>query len=139
MLVLPTHRPSDGALSWQDSACSIAVTDFVDIEENIWSPRFGLKGKIDVTAGVRIHRKGRPPLNRVMPLELKTGKESNSIEHRSQVLHQWNEHTQPGSQIANIELYEPSMRYDCNSAQTNKNSCYCPGHPLHSDELRETQ
>uniref|UniRef100_A0A8C7ML87 DNA replication ATP-dependent helicase/nuclease DNA2 n=1 Tax=Oncorhynchus kisutch TaxID=8019 RepID=A0A8C7ML87_ONCKI len=78
--------PSDGALSWQDSACSIAVTDFVDIEENIWSPRFGLKGKIDVTAGVRIHRKGRPPLNRVMPLELKTGKESNSIEHRSQVI-----------------------------------------------------
>uniref|UniRef100_A0A674F7F7 DNA replication ATP-dependent helicase/nuclease n=1 Tax=Salmo trutta TaxID=8032 RepID=A0A674F7F7_SALTR len=64
----------------------IAVTDFVDIEENIWSPRFGLKGKIDVTAGVRIHRKGRPPLNRVMPLELKTGKESNSIEHRSQVI-----------------------------------------------------
>uniref|UniRef100_A0A4W5RRG7 DNA replication ATP-dependent helicase/nuclease n=1 Tax=Hucho hucho TaxID=62062 RepID=A0A4W5RRG7_9TELE len=70
----------------QDSACSITVTDFVDIEENIWSPRFGLKGKIDVTAGVRIHRKGRPPLNRVMPLELKTGKESNSIEHRSQVI-----------------------------------------------------
>ncbi|CAB1312952.1 unnamed protein product, partial [Coregonus sp. 'balchen'] len=78
--------PSDGALSRQDSACSITVTDFVDIEENIWSPRFGLKGKIDVTAGVRIHRRGRPPLNRVMPLELKTGKESNSIEHHSQVI-----------------------------------------------------
>ncbi|XP_021436666.2 DNA replication ATP-dependent helicase/nuclease DNA2 [Oncorhynchus mykiss] len=84
--LLTLKLPSDGALSWQDSACSIAVTDFVDIEENIWSPRFGLKGKIDVTAGVRIHRKGRPPLNRVMPLELKTGKESNSIEHRSQVI-----------------------------------------------------
>uniref|UniRef100_A0A8C7UVV6 DNA replication ATP-dependent helicase/nuclease DNA2 n=1 Tax=Oncorhynchus mykiss TaxID=8022 RepID=A0A8C7UVV6_ONCMY len=78
--------PQAGKKLWQDSACSIAVTDFVDIEENIWSPRFGLKGKIDVTAGVRIHRKGRPPLNRVMPLELKTGKESNSIEHRSQVI-----------------------------------------------------
>uniref|UniRef100_A0A6Q2X5L2 DNA replication ATP-dependent helicase/nuclease DNA2 n=1 Tax=Esox lucius TaxID=8010 RepID=A0A6Q2X5L2_ESOLU len=59
---------------------------FVDIEENIWSPRFGLKGKIDVTAGVRIQRAGRPPAHRIMPLELKTGKESNSIEHRSQVI-----------------------------------------------------
>uniref|UniRef100_A0A8C8M6F2 DNA replication ATP-dependent helicase/nuclease n=1 Tax=Oncorhynchus tshawytscha TaxID=74940 RepID=A0A8C8M6F2_ONCTS len=78
--------PQADFLRLADSACSIAVTDFVDIEENIWSPRFGLKGKIDVTAGVRIHRKGRPPLNRVMPLELKTGKESNSIEHRSQVI-----------------------------------------------------
>uniref|UniRef100_A0A667XGJ4 DNA replication ATP-dependent helicase/nuclease n=1 Tax=Myripristis murdjan TaxID=586833 RepID=A0A667XGJ4_9TELE len=60
-----------------------------DIEENVWSPRFGLKGKIDVTARVRIHRGhngSRTPLERVMPLELKTGRESNSIEHRSQVI-----------------------------------------------------
>lgn len=51
----------------------------------MWSPRFGLKGKIDVTAGVRIHRRGRKPIDKIVPLELKTGKESNSIEHRSQV------------------------------------------------------
>jgi len=63
----------------------MTVTDFVDIEENIWCPSFGLKGKIDVTAGVRIHRRGRKPIERIVPLELKTGKESNSIEHRSQV------------------------------------------------------
>uniref|UniRef100_A0A8C2L6C1 DNA replication ATP-dependent helicase/nuclease n=1 Tax=Cyprinus carpio TaxID=7962 RepID=A0A8C2L6C1_CYPCA len=70
----------------QDATCSVTVTDFVDIEENIWCPRFGLKGKIDVTAGVRIHRRGRKPTERIVPLELKTGKESNSIEHRSQVI-----------------------------------------------------
>uniref|UniRef100_A0A671QYG6 DNA replication ATP-dependent helicase/nuclease n=1 Tax=Sinocyclocheilus anshuiensis TaxID=1608454 RepID=A0A671QYG6_9TELE len=62
------------------------MVDFADIEENIWCPRFGLKGKIDVTAGVRIHRRGRKPTERIVPLELKTGKESNSIEHRSQVI-----------------------------------------------------
>uniref|UniRef100_A0A8B9HZN5 DNA replication ATP-dependent helicase/nuclease DNA2 n=1 Tax=Astyanax mexicanus TaxID=7994 RepID=A0A8B9HZN5_ASTMX len=83
---LSLKLPSDGQLSRQDSSCSITVTDFVDIEENIWSPRFGLKGKIDVTAGVRIHRKGRKHMDKVVPLELKTGKESNSIEHRSQVI-----------------------------------------------------
>lgn len=80
-----TISPSDGALSEQDATCSMTVTDFVDIEENIWCPSFGLKGKIDVTAGVRIHRRGRKPIERIVPLELKTGKESNSIEHRSQV------------------------------------------------------
>ncbi|XP_028845004.1 DNA replication ATP-dependent helicase/nuclease DNA2 [Denticeps clupeoides] len=78
--------PSDGPMNRQDSVCTVTVNDFVDIEENIWSPRFGLKGKIDVTAGVRIHRRDRSHVDKVVPLELKTGKESNSIEHRSQVI-----------------------------------------------------
>ncbi|XP_061089148.1 DNA replication ATP-dependent helicase/nuclease DNA2 isoform X1 [Conger conger] len=84
---LTIHLPSEGRLSKQDGACSVIITDFVDIEENIWSPRFGLKGKIDLTARVRIHhRDRRPPQEKIIPLELKTGKESNSIEHRSQVI-----------------------------------------------------
>ncbi|XP_048060691.1 DNA replication ATP-dependent helicase/nuclease DNA2 isoform X2 [Megalobrama amblycephala] len=83
---LTLKLPSDGALSKQDASCSLTVTDFVDIEENIWCPSFGLKGKVDVTAGVKIHRRGRKPIERIVPLELKTGKESNSIEHRSQVI-----------------------------------------------------
>lgn len=84
--LLVLKLPSDGTLSKQDCTHPVTVTDFMDIEENIWSPRFGLKGKIDVTTGVCIHRRGRRPLDRVIPLELKTGKESNSIEHRSQVI-----------------------------------------------------
>ncbi|XP_042552487.1 DNA replication ATP-dependent helicase/nuclease DNA2 [Dipodomys spectabilis] len=75
--------PSDGSHS--NSTCSIEVTDSLDIEESIWSPRFGLKGKIDVTVGVKIHR-GSKTHYKIMPLELKTGKESNSVEHRSQVI-----------------------------------------------------
>ncbi|XP_061229796.1 DNA replication ATP-dependent helicase/nuclease DNA2 [Neopsephotus bourkii] len=69
----------------EDFSCKIEIVDILDIEENIWSPRFGLKGKIDVTARVKIHR--QPGVqSRVVPLELKSGKESNSIEHRSQVI-----------------------------------------------------
>ncbi|KAK1791837.1 hypothetical protein P4O66_013810 [Electrophorus voltai] len=83
---LPLKLPSDGAPSRNESLSTVIVTDFMDIEENIWCPRFGLKGKLDVTAGVRIQRRGRPCLDRVVPLELKTGRESNSIEHRSQVI-----------------------------------------------------
>lgn len=75
-------RPSDG--SNNNATCNIEVTKSLDIEESIWSPRFGLKGKVDVTVGVKIHR-GCKVKDIIMPLELKTGKESNSIEHRSQV------------------------------------------------------
>ncbi|XP_059968935.1 DNA replication ATP-dependent helicase/nuclease DNA2 isoform X2 [Mesoplodon densirostris] len=75
--------PSDGNNG--NSTCNIQVINSLDIEESIWSPRFGLKGKIDVTVGVKIHR-GRKTKYKIMPLELKTGKESNSIEHRSQLV-----------------------------------------------------
>ncbi|XP_063526618.1 DNA replication ATP-dependent helicase/nuclease DNA2 isoform X3 [Pongo pygmaeus] len=75
--------PSDN--SKDNSTCNIEVVKPMDIEESIWSPRFGLKGKIDVTVGVKIHR-GYKTKYKIMPLELKTGKESNSIEHRSQVV-----------------------------------------------------
>ncbi|XP_060141860.1 DNA replication ATP-dependent helicase/nuclease DNA2 isoform X1 [Globicephala melas] len=75
--------PSDG--SDGNSTCNIEVINSLDIEESIWSPRFGLKGKIDVTVGVKIHR-GCKTKYKIMPLELKTGKESNSIEHRSQLV-----------------------------------------------------
>uniref|UniRef100_A0A8C9ZPJ5 DNA replication ATP-dependent helicase/nuclease n=1 Tax=Sander lucioperca TaxID=283035 RepID=A0A8C9ZPJ5_SANLU len=74
----------------QDLATVVTVAELADIEENVWSPRFGLKGKIDVTARVRIQRprsgSHNTPEERTVPLELKTGKESNSIEHRSQVI-----------------------------------------------------
>ncbi|XP_029354201.1 DNA replication ATP-dependent helicase/nuclease DNA2 [Echeneis naucrates] len=74
----------------QDSSAVITVTELADIEENVWSPRFGLKGKIDVTAQVQIQRprngSHRSPEQKTLPLELKTGRESNSIEHRSQVI-----------------------------------------------------
>uniref|UniRef100_A0AAQ5YF75 DNA replication ATP-dependent helicase/nuclease n=1 Tax=Amphiprion ocellaris TaxID=80972 RepID=A0AAQ5YF75_AMPOC len=91
-LCLPclSHSNSRAPSSCQDSATVVTVTDLADIEENVWSPRFGLKGKIDVTARVRIQspRNGghRIPEEKIVPLELKTGKESNSIEHRSQVI-----------------------------------------------------
>uniref|UniRef100_A0A4W6G061 DNA replication ATP-dependent helicase/nuclease n=1 Tax=Lates calcarifer TaxID=8187 RepID=A0A4W6G061_LATCA len=74
----------------QDSGTVVTVTELADIEENVWCPRFGLKGKIDVTAHVRIQRpqngSHRALEERTVPLELKTGRESNSIEHRSQVI-----------------------------------------------------
>lgn len=60
----------------------LAVTDIEDVEENIWSPRLGVKGKIDVTVKIK------SPANssQLAPLELKTGRASASSEHRGQVM-----------------------------------------------------
>lgn len=45
------------------------IVDIRDIEENVWAPQLGLKGKIDVTVEVKINNR-----RRVMPLEIKTGR-----------------------------------------------------------------
>ncbi|XP_030756955.1 DNA replication ATP-dependent helicase/nuclease DNA2 [Sitophilus oryzae] len=53
------------------------ISKIEDIEENIWCPDLGWKGKVDVTIKYG---------NKVMPLEVKTGRASVSVEHRGQVL-----------------------------------------------------
>jgi len=54
------------------------IDNIADIEENIWSPRLGIKGKIDLTVKTAGNRK-------LLPLELKTGRPSFSAEHAGQV------------------------------------------------------
>ena len=34
--------------------CNICVSGIKDIEETVWSPRWGLKGKVDITAQVKV-------------------------------------------------------------------------------------
>lgn len=52
-----------------------------DIEENFWLPQMGIKGKIDVTVEVNIN--STPKL---LPLEMKTGRPSFSLEHKGQLI-----------------------------------------------------
>ncbi|XP_068218032.1 DNA replication ATP-dependent helicase/nuclease DNA2-like [Palaemon carinicauda] len=69
----------DGCVSrknqWQGN-----ILEIHDIEENIWSPKFGVKGKVDLTVKTRCRGS-----TKVVPLELKTGRSSFSAEHRGQV------------------------------------------------------
>lgn len=53
------------------------ITGISDIEENLWCPQLGVKGKVDISI-----ESG----DLVMPLELKTGRASMSLEHRAQVI-----------------------------------------------------
>ncbi|CAG9854946.1 unnamed protein product [Phyllotreta striolata] len=48
-----------------------------DIEENVWCPELGLKGKIDAMVTAE---------GRTMPVEIKTGRARVSLEHRGQIL-----------------------------------------------------
>lgn len=51
-----------------------AANEALDIEESIWSPMFGLKGKIDVTLDAQLQNKASGG-RYVLPMEIKTGKE----------------------------------------------------------------
>lgn len=62
------------------------ISEIQDIEENVWCPRLGLKGKIDVTVKVHPPNKFFDSFQKLMPLEIKTGKASFSLEHKGQLI-----------------------------------------------------
>ncbi|THD23218.1 DNA replication ATP-dependent helicase/nuclease DNA2 [Fasciola hepatica] len=72
------------------------VHEVLDIEENIWSTRFGLKGKIDLSALCAAPTSSFGKTQTVpsddsivlslVPIELKTGRPTYSVEHKGQVL-----------------------------------------------------
>eukprot|EP01134_Creolimax_fragrantissima_P005432 CFRG5432T1 len=71
---------------------NIAVDGFLDIEENFWTPKYGIKGKVDGSILVTA-RESRDHSNsygqRIMPFELKTGRPPRngmSMSHRAQVI-----------------------------------------------------
>lgn len=59
----------------------VVVEKLLDIEDSVWSPQLGLKGKID--AMFTAQKNGKPI---VLPVELKTGKVSFSADHGAQVM-----------------------------------------------------
>lgn len=64
------------------------ISEICDIEENMWVPELGLKGKIDLTVKVLDGKKDNftPQVPRMLPLEVKTGRASFSAEHKGQLI-----------------------------------------------------
>lgn len=63
------------------------VNKILDIEEHIWSPIFGMKGNIDATVQVQIwDPTAMKQKTLVVPLELKTGRNSSVVSHRAQTI-----------------------------------------------------
>ncbi|OUM60652.1 hypothetical protein PIROE2DRAFT_13557, partial [Piromyces sp. E2] len=64
----------------------MCINKLFDIEENIWSPMYGLKGKIDASIQIKVSDNYDDEKAYVVPLELKTGRNSDSINHRAQTI-----------------------------------------------------
>ncbi|KAG5451136.1 Tripartite DNA replication factor [Clonorchis sinensis] len=62
----------------------------VNVEENFWSTKFGIKGRIDLSVLGHLPHPETPHTRdkrlSLIPIELKTGRPSYSIEHKGQVL-----------------------------------------------------
>ncbi|KAK0450380.1 DNA replication factor Dna2-domain-containing protein, partial [Desarmillaria tabescens] len=69
----------------------LAIPKILDIEEDIWCPSYGLKGKLDATVQATISET-KPPFHKPVitdgpkPLELKTGRAMAGMEHRAQTM-----------------------------------------------------
>lgn len=74
-----------------DQSGKACVSAIHDIEEDIWSPRLGMKGKVDVSVQARVVGKLALPLEKasagvVAPFEIKTGRSIGVMEHRAQTM-----------------------------------------------------
>lgn len=79
---------------------NLQIQNVCDIEESIWSPRYGVKGKIDLTLQLEIKISAYSTLAKkttekkemnkvethVVPVELKSGRTTFSAEHEGQVM-----------------------------------------------------
>lgn len=63
----------------------VAINKLLDIEEHVWSPKFGLKGNVDATVQA-ITVDGASQKTLTVPLELKTGRNSAVVSHRAQTM-----------------------------------------------------
>lgn len=76
----------------------LAISQLYDIEEDIWSPTYGLKGKIDASVEAVVQdfddsstpfARARPQIREStspMPFEIKTGRAVAGMEHRAQTM-----------------------------------------------------
>ncbi|KAJ6259113.1 DNA replication ATP-dependent helicase/nuclease dna2 [Drechslerella dactyloides] len=80
-------KPKDGAVATGHRApdANIAIRKVLDIEEHIWSPKYGLKGNIDVSVEVDV-RDAKDRSTLTVPLELKTGRNTKVMSHRAQTM-----------------------------------------------------
>lgn len=78
---------SNGALD-----ARLAITETLSVEEDIWSPKYGLKGKIDVSVTGTLVDGGDAKQQSLLrhegtlPFEIKTGRTSAGMEHRAQTM-----------------------------------------------------
>ncbi|XP_047338486.1 DNA replication ATP-dependent helicase/nuclease JHS1 isoform X2 [Impatiens glandulifera] len=82
-------KASNVNFGFNDGLKKVNVSEVVDIEEMAWAPKYGLKGMIDASIRVMVKTDKNGVNEKIMPLELKTGKATtgqSAMEHRAQVM-----------------------------------------------------
>ncbi|KAK6910521.1 hypothetical protein I203_104553 [Kwoniella mangroviensis CBS 8507] len=72
-----------------DNPSFLAISGLHEVEEDIWSPKWGLKGKVDASVQAKIIRdpsKSQEAEEFVSPLEIKTGRSVGVMAHRAQTM-----------------------------------------------------
>ncbi|KAH6910014.1 DNA replication factor Dna2-domain-containing protein [Coprinopsis sp. MPI-PUGE-AT-0042] len=111
----PEGTVSDTRAKNGDAKSTLAIKRVHEVEEDIWSPKYGLKGKLDVTLEVVVDEEGRgaglpvapsgvsrtgffkagkqttlpsmkPLQSHPRPFEIKTGRSIGGMEHRAQTM-----------------------------------------------------
>lgn len=59
------------------------IQEVLDVEEHVWSPRFGLKGNVDLTIKTAFNFEGQE-VSRIAPFEFKTGRNNATVAHSVQ-------------------------------------------------------
>ncbi len=64
----------------------LAISSLHDIEEDIWSPTYGLRGKLDASVQAVVVRNPGSSITHPAPFEIKTGRAVAGLEHRAQTM-----------------------------------------------------
>ncbi|KAI0249269.1 AAA domain-containing protein [Lactifluus subvellereus] len=64
----------------------LAISSLHDVEEDIWSPTYGLRGKLDASVQAVVIRDSGSPSSHPAPFEIKTGRAVAGLEHRAQTM-----------------------------------------------------
>jgi len=64
----------------------LAITSLHDIEEDIWSPTYGLRGKLDASVQAAVVRNPGSSCTHPAPFEIKTGRVVAGLDHRDQTM-----------------------------------------------------
>ncbi|KAJ1667443.1 DNA replication endonuclease-helicase Dna2 [Coemansia sp. RSA 1646] len=75
------QRNQMNAADPSEDSKAMAISKVINMEENVWSPKFGLKGKIDLTVLAQYTCHGAL----IEPFELKTGRITDNASHRAQL------------------------------------------------------
>ena len=61
----------------------MSINKLLDVEEHVWSPKYGLKGNVDATVQV-LMKDGKDERTLIVPFEIKTGKNHSNAAHKAQ-------------------------------------------------------